>query len=76
MTYLMHDSLAQVTIVIATFSATEIYDLNYYTGSAVTDLIDNVDCNGTESKLIDCSHNLNFNNSYTSPRVECQYCKH
>ena len=39
------------------------------------ELIDNVDCTGTESKLIDCSHNINLHNFYTSPRVECQYCE-
>ena len=39
------------------------------------ELIDSVDCTGTELKLIDCSHSTNLHISYTSPRVGCQYCK-
>ena len=39
------------------------------------ELIYNVDCTGTESKLMDCSHNINLRDSYISPRVQCQYCE-
>ena len=39
-------------------------------------LIADVDCIGTESKLIDCSHSINLQNYYTSPRVECPQCEH
>ena len=62
----------------STFLGTVEYILNYYTGSWSTarELIDNVACTGTESKLIDCHHNINLHNSYTSPRVVCRYCKH
>ena len=42
----------------------------------MTEMIDNVDCTGTESKLMACSHNINYLDSYNSPRVRCQYCKH
>ena len=37
------------------------------------ELIDNVQCIGTESKLIDCSHNVNQQISYSTPKVECQH---
>ena len=59
------------------FSGTSRYFRNYYTGSfsTMTELIDNVDCTGTESKLTDCSHDTTLQNSYTSPRVECLSCE-
>ena len=41
----------------------------------MTELIDNVDCTGTESKLTDCSHDTTLQNSYTSPRVYCLSCE-
>ena len=44
--------------------------------STMTELIDNVDCTGTEPKLMDCSHNINLHSSYISPKVVCRYCKH
>ena len=54
------------------------YYPNRYTGSyrPMGELIDNVDCIGTESKLIDCYHNISLRSSYTSLTVECQYCEH
>ena len=60
------------------FSGTVAYYPNRYAGawSTARELIDNVECTGTESKLIDCSHDINLHYSYTSPRVECQYCEH
>ena len=39
------------------------------------ELIDNVDCIGTESKLIDCYYNISLRSSYNSLIVEC-HCEH
>ena len=57
------------------FSGTEAYFPSRYTGTltAIRELIDNVNCTGTESKLSDCSHSIILQNSYTSPRVQCQH---
>ena len=51
------------------------YRRRYYNFGKWTDLIDNVDCTGTESKLTDCSYNVtnpNYNKFYT-PKVYCPY---
>ena len=40
------------------------------------EMIDNVNCIGTESKLIDCSHNIKQRISYSTPKVECLYGEH
>lgn len=61
------------------FSGTSTYNPpNYYTGrlSTMKGLIDHVDCIGTESKVIDCSHNINLQSYYTSPRLDCPECEH
>ena len=38
--------------------------------------IDNVHCSGSESQLIDCSHDVGDAYIGSVPRVECQYCKY
>ena len=52
------------------------YTTDYYNYWRGRELIGNVDCTGTESKLIDCSrdHVINPISIYFySPRVRCQY---
>ena len=51
---------------------------NYYNSWRGRELVDNVDCTGTESKLIDCSHNVvNRISTYMySPTVHCHYGEH
>ena len=51
------------------------YRDHYYNYGRWTDLIDNVDCTGTESKLMDCSYDV-INQDYDyfySPEVYCPY---
>ena len=65
-----YDILSSVSV-----SGTEAYFPNRYTGifSPMRELMDNVNCTGTESKLSDCSHSIILQDSYASPRVQCQH---
>lgn len=61
------------------FSGNKTYYPSWYTGSFspyMREMIDNVNCIGTESKLIDCSHNIKQRISYSTPKVECQHGEH
>ena len=51
------------------------YTDHYYNNGRWTDLIDNVDCTGTESKLMDCSYDV-INQDYHyfyRPEMYCPY---
>ena len=49
----------------------------YYTYGRLTEVVDNVICTGTESKLTDCSYNvINISSySFSAPYVYCDYGK-
>ena len=56
------------------FSAS-FFSTNFYFGSTAISQIDNVSCNGTEPKLIDCPHSIVNHENYTSPQVNCRRSK-
>ena len=49
--------------------------INYYSWNTAYDHIDNVQCSGTEAKLIDCPHSIANLGFYRSARVDCTYGK-
>ena len=51
------------------------FSTNFYFGSTVFSQIDNVNCNGTESKLTHCPHSIVNRDNYTSPQVKCTRSK-
>lgn len=77
LTYLWHFNMKTILL---TYLGSPTHSVSRYYGSLrmMDNLIDNLDCNGTESKLIDCFYNLNYQSSYRqySPRVTCQYGMH
>ena len=54
---------------------TSLYYPGYYTYSTYDEQMDNVVCEGSEEKLIDCEHYIGISSSNTAVGMRCEQCK-